>query len=156
MIYKKVVLISIILFLILAGVVYLTQRDGNKTEKFLNNQVPEVQKINVDFSKLPDKFPEDIPIEKGSKTTQNYNSTTPEGHFQATRTFVTSLSLDENYQIYEKFFQDNGWTIKATTNEPAYKMIAGGKDQKNILVAIDENKGPDKTKTVSISYSELK
>lgn len=156
MIYKKVVLISIILFLVLAGIVYFTQRNSSKTEKFLNNQVPEVQKTNVDFSKLPDKFPEDIPIEKDAKTTQNYNSTTPEGQLQATRTFVTQLSLEENYQIYEKFFQDNGWTIKATTNEPTYKMIAGGKDKKNILVAIDENKGPDKTKTVSISYSESK
>lgn len=154
---KKLMAVVVIGFLIIAGLVYFLKDDNtSNTQEYYNNQQPSVQKTNVDFSKLPEKFPSDIPIEKDAKITQNYNSTTPEGHFQATRTFVTQLSLAENFATYEKFFNDNGWTIIATTNDPTYKMIAGSKDKQNIQVTIDENKGENKIKTVSISYSEFK
>ncbi|QQS22838.1 hypothetical protein IPM19_04405 [bacterium] len=154
---KRLMAVVVVGFLIIAGLVYfIKDKRSSDTEQFYNDQVPSVQKTNVDFAKLPDKFPEDIPLETDAKITQNYNSTTPEGHFQATRTFETQLTLAENYGIYEKFLKDNGWTIIATTNDPGYKMIAGSKDKQNIQVTIDENKGSSKTKTVSISYSELK
>lgn len=153
---KKLMVLVVVGFLLIAGLVYfLTDKKTSDTDQYLNGQVPTVQKTNVDFAKLPAKFPEDIPLEVDAKITQNYNSTTPEGHFQATRTFVTTVSLAENYQIYEKFLKDNNWTIIATTNDATYKMIAGQKDKQNLQVTLDENKGTDKTKTVSISYSEL-
>lgn len=150
---KKIVIILVLAVLIAAGAFYLlkTTRENNVRETALEASL--VQKTDVDFSKAPEKFPSDVPIESGARLTQNYNATTPDGKLQATRSFETTQSLDANLVKYTDFLKSNGWDIQATTNDPTYKMVYGVKGVDSLLISIDENK-VNKIKTVSISYTE--
>lgn len=112
-----------------------------------------VNKANIDFSKLPDRFPTDIPIESGAKITQNYNARTPEGKFQATRTFVTEKSLTENIEFYTDFLNKDGWKTNLSVDQVNFKMISGSKEREKINISADENK-ISKIKTITISYTE--
>lgn len=110
------------------------------------------QKMDVDFSKTPQKFPADIPLEKNANITQNYNATTPEGVFQATRVFETSKSLADNMTLYTDFLNKNGWKISSTIDKPSLKSIIGKKGSETLLINITDNAVNHK-KTVSITYS---
>ena len=150
---KKVIIIAVVAVLVIAAAVYF-QSKSRRSNIRSDKQAVETVKTNVDFAKLPSKFPEDIPMENGAKITQNYNATTPDGKFQATRTFQTTQSLDANLALYTQFMQQNGWVVSTTVNEPATKMVYGEKYGKALTVAISENK-LSQIKTVSITYNEL-
>ena len=153
---KKIIIIVVITILVTAGAVYLylNNRQQRLTEQAIA-ELPAVEKANVDFTRLPSRFPTDLPIEPDAKTTQNYNSTTADGHFQATRAYESNKSLDESFNIYSKYLKEKGWTIAATTEEPDYKMVLGKKGKENIQVSIGENLSKQ-IKTVTITYSEIK
>lgn len=150
--FKMLVIVAALLCLL-----YVAYRLGgfNKVKPTVTPQPAQVQKTNVDFSKTPEKFPANIPLEANARTTQNFNATTPDGVFQAVRTFVTGKSLADNLALYTDFLKKDGWTIKGTLDNPTYKMIIGAKDKSNIQISIDENK-VTKERTVSVSYSETK
>lgn len=126
---------------------------GVRSNKLTNFAPAQVEKTNIDFSKTPEKFPKDVPIEAGAKITQNFNATTPTGQFQATRVFETKKSLADNLTLYSNFLKKNNWTIKSTIDNSNYKMVIASLDKKNLTIAIDENK-TTKIKTVNISYVE--
>lgn len=126
---------------------------GSKSQKLTTSDSVQIEKTNVDFSKVPEKFPTDIPIEAGAKITQNFNATTPTGQFQATRVFETKKSLPDNLVLYSTFLKKNNWTIKSTIDNDNFKMVIAGMEKKSITVSIDENK-TTKVKTVNISYTE--
>jgi hypothetical protein len=115
---------------------------------------PYAIKSDVAFTKLPQKFPADIPLEAGALVTQNYNATTPDGQFQATRMFVTAKSLDENLAIYTAYFKKAGWDVKSTVNQPAIKMLYGVKGKMRLQFETAEVPAT-KQRTVTISYTEL-
>lgn len=150
----KLLIILIIITLIAIGA-YVWLNKQNKSVKVPAQQSAHVKKVNVDFSKSPEKFPSNIPMEADARITQNYNATGLNGTFQATRTFETAQSLASNLDLYKNFFTKEGWTVKATTDEPTFKMIMGVKDNQTLQVLIDENK-VNKIKTVSITYTESK
>lgn len=146
-------LLVIVAVLILAFVLY--KFIGSKQES-VKLQTPEkaiVEKTDVDFSKSPEKFPANIPIEAGAKLTQNYNATTPEGEFQATRSFITTKSLDENVKIYSNILEKDGWKSSVVVDNSNFKMISGTKDKKQITISVDDNNTKN-IKTVTISYIE--
>ncbi len=150
---RNIIIIVIVLLVLVAGVLWTLR--SKKIQKQADDEIiraSQVEKVNVDFTKLPEKFPASVPIESGAKITQNYNSTTPNGHFQATRTFETKQTLDVNFNLYKDYLQKAGWKIESTTNDPEYKMILGSKGAENIQVDIGEN-SKTKIKTVSISYT---
>ena len=125
---------------------------GNRAndEEFLSNQkVTET----VKSSELPKKFPSDIPIETGVEIIKNENSVDPDGTTHATRTFVSSKTLDENHSIYSKYLNDNGLVIENSVNQPENKVMFASKGQQNIQIAITLLK-ETKTNTVTISISE--
>lgn len=149
---KKSVIIIVLAILIALGLFFfLNQR--NKQSKQVENETGKVVKTNVDFDKAPKGFPEGVPIEAGAKLTQNYNATSPDGRFQATRVFETAKTLDENLAIYSDYLKKQGWVVGSTLNDPTYKVISGTKGLQNMQIVIDENK-VNKIKTVSITYSE--
>lgn len=152
--FKLLVVVAALLALLFVAYQMSTKsRDAQPAAA--NPQLAEVEKVNVDYSQAPEKFPADIPIEPGAQITQNYNATSPDGRFQATRTFVTEAALATNLRLYTEYLTNNGWEIKATTDNPTYKMVMGAKGNQSIQVSIDENK-VTKIKTVSISYTETK
>lgn len=153
--FKLVVLVAAVLALLFVAFLVTKKFATRNTNQQEQPKSAVVQKTNVDFSKNPEKFPSDIPIEAGARITQNYNATTPQGMFQATKVFETSQSLGANLALYTKYFNDNAWKITATIDDATYKMVSATKDGKTIQVSIDENK-VSKVKTVSISYTEGK
>ena len=116
-----------------------------------NNTTTKISEVNENA--LPSKFPINIPLESNAKITQNYNATTDDGVFQASRGFVSNKTIDENFAIYSKFITTNGWRIKSSKNDPNYKMLTGVKGNAEIQVTISLSE-IDKTNTVVISYSE--
>lgn len=147
--FKLLVMVAALLCLLF--VAYKLAMLGGK--KPVSVQPAQVEKTNVEFTKLPEKFPTNIPLEKDSRVIQNFNTTTPDGQFQAVRTFETAKSLDENLKLYTDFLKKEGWQIVATVDKPAYKMITGQLGSKFISISIDDNKVTEK-KSVSISYTE--
>lgn len=147
--------VAFIILLALAGLYFFMNKQNTKTRVQPQPKEAIVQKTNIDFSKLPAKFPTNIPIETGAKTTQNYNATTPAGLFQATRTFETKQTLAANLTLYTDFLKKDGWKIKGTTDNPTYKMVMGAKGKQSLLITINEMQ-TTKIKTVSISYSKTK
>lgn len=152
--FKLLVIVAAI-FALLFVAYTLTKNSKRDGDKQAVAQQAIVEKINVDFAKDPEKFPSDIPMEAGAKLTQNYNATTPTGAFQATKVFLTTKTLAENLTIYTNYFQQNGWKITASLDQPTYKMVTGAKDKQSIQVSIDENK-MTKDRTVSINFTESK
>lgn len=146
-------LLAIVAVLILAFVLYKFVGNNRQSSELKTPETAVVKKMDVDFSKLPEKFPTNIPIESGAKITQNYNATTPEGEFQATRSFVTTKTLAENIKIYSNILDKDGWKSKVVVDDPNFKMISGSKDKKQITISVDDNKTTN-IKTVTISYIE--
>lgn len=152
---KKFAIILVLAILIAAGLFFYLKKSQDSRFEKKTTQTAKVEKTNVDFSKTPERFPTNVPIENGARLTQNYNATSPGGNFQATRTFETTKALDFNLNLYTEFLKSDGWTVKATVNNPTYKMVMGTKGEQSLQVSIDENKS-NKIKTVSITYTEPK
>jgi hypothetical protein len=118
-----------------------------KQEKF------EVTRTQVDQSKLPEKFPVDIPIETGAKVVDNYNASANNGSSQATRKFETAKTLDANFKLYSDFFSKNGWQTTNTVNQPELKAVFAAKDGVNAQVVIAKNSVTKKsTVEISVTY----
>ena len=153
--FKKVMIILVLVAVITAGLLYFKSQKQAKRGAMQKQQRASVEKVYVDYAKLPDKFPANIPIEKGAKITDNYSATSPEGIYQATRAFETKVSLQDNLKLYSIFLKDNGWDVKSTIDQPNIKMVAGAKDKKRVQFSIGQDE-QGKVKTVTISYTEGK
>lgn len=114
-----------------------------------------VTRTQVDQSKLPEKFPADIPLEKNATTTDNYNASATNGMFQATRKFETAKTLDANFKLYSDFFSKNGWQITNTINQPELKVVFAVKDGVQAQAVIAKNSVTKKsTVEISITYPQ--
>lgn len=113
----------------------------------------EIVKTTVAPDQAPEGFPANIPIEEGAKILQNYNATAPDGRFQATRVFQTSLTLVQNLNLYRDFLNKDGWKIETTLDLENYKMILGSKANAQLQISIDNNAAIG-MKTVNISFTE--
>lgn len=112
-----------------------------------------VTKKDVPTNEVPDKFPKDIPVEADAKITQNYNATSVDGTFQATRVFETKKTLDANFKIYQDYLKNNNWKIESTVNQPEYKMLYASSGASTIQIAMNDNKVA-KVSTIDISYAD--
>ena len=134
-----------------------TKRPGQKTANSNANlpPAPQVKKEVVANNQLPDLFPADFPMEANAKIVQNFNGTDSSGKFlQATRTFVTAKTLDQNFTIYQSYFQKNGWTITTSSNLPMLKSLTATKGKVQISVTMSEN-SLSHVKTVDITATQL-
>lgn len=156
---NKYIAIGLAVLLVIVGVVYWFFVKPVKTvpvNQASQNQIKEKKEIvkkDVAPDVVPERFPANIPIESGAKITQNYNATAPDGRFQATRVFATSLTLAQNLKIYRDFLVKDGWKIETTLDMENYKMILGSKANAQLQVSIDNNAAIG-LKTVNISYTE--
>ena len=154
---KKILVVIIMIVAFAIGttlVVSLFMKDsgGPSTQQADDNRI--VEKNKVSDSRLPEKFPTNLPTEPNAVVTQNYNAVADDGRFQATRTYETTKTLPENLTIYRQYLNSNGWDIESTVDQPTYKKISGKKGIQKLQVSISENE-TTKVKTVSISLTEL-
>lgn len=149
-VFKLLVVVAALFCLLF--VAYILSNKSKQRQQVEQPQLAAPEKTNVDYSKLPEKFPASIPIESGAKITQNFNASSPDGNFQSTRAFETKETLAANLKLYTEFLKKDGWEIKATIDKPDLKMVFGQKDTEGIQVTMNEN-SITKKKTVSISYS---
>lgn len=154
---KILIVIALSLLLIYVSTqVYFWQKNKSSNQLSLDQikRTSQVKKTNIDFSKFPEKFPSNVPIEAGSEITQNYNATTPDGRLQATRSFITKKSLVENIDLYTNFLKKDGWKTSVSNNDPAFMKVTGSKEGQKLIIAVDENR-TSKKKTVIITYMGL-
>ncbi len=150
---KKWLAIAILVVVAAAAWFLLVKIDKKNSSKNVKTApIVKTTKTDVDFSRAPEKFPAEIPIEKDANITQNYNATTTNGIFQATRVFESSKASADNFSIYKDFMTKNGWQITSTIDKPNLKSLVGTKGAETLLVNITENTVNHK-KTVSINYS---
>lgn len=144
-----VIAIAVVVVVVFA-IAYPRMQGGNTTTVLPKHQG--IEKKDVDTSKLPEKFPGDIPLEEGAKVVQNYNATAPDGTIQATRMFETAKTLDENFKLYKDFFTKNGWTIVSSLDQENIKAIGATKDKTQAQLTFALN-STTKVKTVEISVT---
>ncbi len=153
---KKIIwvfgIVAIVAVALAVVVVLIDRKDGTSQTK--TSTEFKVTQRDVDQSKLPDKFPADIPLEQGAKITQNYSSTTADGHYQATREFETKKTLAENVKLYTDYFKKNGWIIGTGIDQPDFKVVSATKGNLSLQVTIQNL--PTGVNIVSISAQELK
>lgn len=127
---KKVLLIIGVLAVVaLVLLVYNQNRQNTKQQPGQNSPPPalppkvSVSQNSVDVSKLPEGFPSDLPLEKGSATLGNYTGSGEDGRVQGTRKFESKRSLAENEKIYREYFTSAGWEVKLTLNSLNQKVL---------------------------------
>jgi len=156
MLSKKILGIIAVIIVALLIIVFVSksQRTANNSNQNTNT-APVIAKSEVPTSQLPNKFPGNLPMEAGAEITGNYNATTPDGRFQATRSFVTKQTLAANLKLYSDYLKNNGWTSLAVVDQTTYKMVVGTKGNQQLQISIDEN-ASSKVKTVTITLTEFK
>lgn len=135
----------IVVALAIAGSKYRSKSQGTAP----TNTESKVVTTNIAPSQLPDKFPSDIPQESGAAVLKNDVQFATDGRFQATRSYVTAKSLDENIKIFRNYFQTHGWTLTTNVDQPLFKSISATKGDLNMQVSINDNQ-LSKQKTVDI------
>jgi 16S rRNA C967 or C1407 C5-methylase (RsmB/RsmF family) len=136
---------------VLAQTYLLSSKDNNKTPQAQQIKVTKTEKAPTE---LPDKFPKDIPMETGAKVVQNYNATTEDGRFQATRVFESKKTIDENLKIYEEYLKTSKYTLDPVVSVNNYKAVSGKKLNAQLQISLDYNTNT-KISTVSINYTEV-
>jgi hypothetical protein len=110
----------------------------------------------VDPSTAPDLLPKDLPMEAGATIVKNYNTTTSDGRKLGTRVYVTAKSIDDNYKIFQTYFEQGGWTVTAapTPKGSTSKTLIATKGNMQAQVTIGDDPVA-KARTVAIIFTEL-
>ncbi len=90
----------------------------------------------VDESKLPERFPAEIPLEKGAKVTLNYNAVNLADQFQSSREFISKYSEEENFSFYKTELKKLGWEITQETSETPQKILMAKKGENELNIRI--------------------
>lgn len=154
---KSIMLFAIIgiLVIVVAGLWWWMDK-SNKDASDKASNVLEVKRTVVPNDQIPEKFPAGIPIEKDAQVTQNYTATDKDGQFIAVRVFITQKSLEKNYEVYTKWFNDRGWTIESSLNESAtLKAISAKKADTRVQITLNDLENLSR-KTVSITVHTIK
>ena len=156
---SRILIAATALVLLSAGVWYgvTTQRRAAAPTQTNTQKQPAPREAvvhQVDKSKLPERFPADIPLETGAKIEQNFNATQGD-RLQATRQFVSQKSVKENYDLYTQWLEQHGWKIAATLDQPNLKAISATKGEDSIHVSINKNSLSAEV-TADISYVSKK
>lgn len=143
-----IVILVVVAILAIIGIALSKSKQNSQEEKPAEFKV---QQTDVSNDQLPEKFPGDIPLETGAKVTQNYNATTTDGRFQATRTFESKKTLDDNMKIYTDYAKKAGWTLGTAIDQPKLKVVSANKGNMNLVVTINQSSG---ITTVNITVTQ--
>ena len=123
-----------------------------KTESQQPSTGPSSVAVNpVPSAEVPQGLPDNIPWESDAAVLQNFTAKdSATGKTQSTRVYVSSKTLDANFVIYQKYLQDNGWTVNSTVNQAAVKNLSATKSGARLDITLA--KGSDGKITVNVSY----
>jgi hypothetical protein len=109
----------------------------------------------VDFSRLPEGLPKDLPLEKDAAITQNYQAEAG-GRIQYTRQYASVKTPKENFELFKKYLEKNEWQILDSSGaEENIKSLAAaqagmimnlnfgrtaGSDQSFVDISVTQNK----------------
>lgn len=143
---KKIIIFVVVV--VLAGFSYYFVWQKNKVNKIAEQQKTQNQEQPaktdspsvqvVDNSKLPDKFPVNIPLEAGAQIEQNYNVDLAD-KTQASRRFASTKSLAENYKLYGDWLKQDGWEIQNTLDNSDLKALSAIKGEGSLNITISQN-----------------
>jgi hypothetical protein len=93
----------------------------------------------IPLNELPRLLPPDIPLEKNALILQNYSQVIGNRE-QATRQFLSSKSLKENFEIYQNYLKNKNWSIISTVDGPDLKSLAARKERPPDVISITISK----------------
>jgi hypothetical protein len=153
--FKYVVVIAALFALLFVAIklsdLSVKQRGTEQNQNQTNLPV-DIKPLSKDV--LPSAFPTDIPLEEGVEIKENSDSVRREdGVKQATRSFISSKTAEQNSTIYVNYLRNNDWEIlnQATTED--FRMILGKKGYQLFQVTITPN-SDGKTTTVLLTLTE--
>lgn len=114
-----------------------------------------VDKVEVADNTVPEGMPQDIPQELNAEVIRNYTATTPEGAFQATREYISKLTIDENVTLFQKYFKDNGWKVVPVYKDKRSSAVTASKDKSLINVSFSPD-AQSKAVLVKIDFTKAK
>jgi hypothetical protein len=106
-------------------------------------------------SQVPQQFPPELlPLEQGATLTENFNASTDDGRFQATRAYQTQQSLPEVIKAYQSLLAKNAWAIQSTLDQPTLEVLIANKGDLQVLIAANQNTNTG-VDTVTVTASPL-
>jgi hypothetical protein len=152
---KKIVILVGVLILVaaIAAGFYFNKNKKQGQDPRNEEKIPfSMEKKDLAPGELSKAFPVNLPVEAGSQTLQNYESTTSDGRKQATIVITTSKTLTQAVADYVKFFEENDWlVIEGQAEATADKSTALMKKNDARLMIVSENNVETKQKTVEIT-----
>jgi hypothetical protein len=123
---KNISLAAVVLLFLVTVILALNQLSLFKSNK--TNLSPSVGyiKTNLPADKLPDAFPKNFIQEKNAIVLDNF-SYEQNGKIQGTRKILSQKSVNENYNLYSKYFTDSGWKVWMLKKEINYKSFMATK-----------------------------
>ena len=151
---KRDIIILLIVIVVLAGILIILPF------RMMQKPAPQSAITNVDTSRLPDSFPANVPIDAVIKIESNFNATGSDGRVQATRTVVSSRSVDGNFAFYKTFItaSGSGWTLVNEVNDPAspnHKALFARNTDGIMSINISAGKTPG-TSILDVSFTAFK
>jgi len=120
---------------VIAAAIYFYPHVTKKNEEVTpGNIVTEVPVFAV-----PKDFPVEIPMETNIKILTNYNAVNPAGRLQATRSFESKRTVEENAAFYQKYFSKNdaGWALEDELNiDDAPRTLFGTSSKGKVIITI--------------------
>ncbi len=131
---KKLIVVIIVLVFAVVAFLFLRKNNFIKGPGSEDNKLPQESQIPLGIERksaeeIPGELPADLPFEEGQTLTRNEvltSQTTNE--IQFARGYYSQKTVKENYEIFKKYLNDNGWKIYSNINESAYAMLSGRKD----------------------------
>ncbi|MEK7618125.1 MAG: hypothetical protein AAB410_03180 [Patescibacteria group bacterium] len=148
---KKFLYVILALLLSLSAFLFLGGKGKEPKPEQIPEQVLEQQaqptpsKVDITYlepGKLAPELPKDLPLEEGAPPQRSEILKAKDGsEVQNVYRYFSKKTVEENFQIYEKYFKATGWTIKASSTIENLATLAGEKaGQKGIfLVSISKN-----------------
>lgn len=103
---------------------------------------------------LPNGFPSSVLIEKSSLITQSYSKEYADATQQKSVVLTSSKTVTENFEVYKKFLNDDGWKTSAMSQTSTFSLLHGVKGG-DLLEIVFRNKIVPKTMSTSTARSYI-
>ncbi len=120
----KIVSLIVLAALVIAGVLIYVNANKKENQPNTNSQktFTPLPVTEVDHSRLPERFPADIPLESGAVIVYNFNLVNAAGMYQSTRQFVSKKTIKQNFDFYQDALKKAGYSITKTLDDLAHNQ----------------------------------
>lgn len=118
--FSFIVLIIFVLFIVVFSMKVGVKDADKEVEEIKIGDLQE----KIDIRELPGDLPKDLPVEADAFIIRNeivhYNKS---NEVHSTRVYVSEKSTEENFLLFEKYLNNNGWKILAKLDQPDLKYL---------------------------------